>query len=289
MWQKILLITTLSLPFAAVADMRQYVAAIDNSSWRLAENTPVQCRLEHDIPSYGKAVFISEASKQLNLHFVLDMWLKPDAVTNAKLMSKSPDWRPGKASTPITYIEYKKHFNGEVAKKDAWFMLNELERGMQPTFYYSDWYNRNQQVAVGLSSANFKRNYNAFKDCLSRLLPYGYEDIAFTVLNYESGGNDLTQISQRQLKRVQEYLAYDQDVDLVLVDAYTDSYGSRSVNQRVAQGRAHSVKDFMIAKGIPKERIVTMAHGEKRPVATNDEIDERAKNRRVVIRINKNS
>ncbi|MCU8037184.1 MULTISPECIES: flagellar protein MotY [Shewanella] len=287
MWRKLILVSILCVPATAMAELRHYVASLSDSQWRVSENTPIVCRLEHDIPSYGKAIFTSEAGKQQNMTFTLDMWVKPDQVTQAKLISRAPQWRPGVVSKEITSLHYQKYFNGEVPKRAAWSMLAELSRGMEPTFYYADWYNESNKIAVGLSSANFGRKYTEFKACLAHLLPYSFEDIAFTVLNYDEGGTDLTRFSQQQLSRVQEYLAYDPLVELVLVDAYTDSYGGRSVNQKVSDTRAASVKEFFVASGIPQDRIVTFGHGERRHVASNDEMDERARNRRVVIRISK--
>lgn len=287
MWRKLFLLSTLCLPLSAIADLRHYVASLDDSHWRVAQNTPIGCSLEHDIPAYGKAVFSSHAGKELNLQFTLDMWQKPDAVTHARLMSKAPAWRPGVTSKAITELSYQKYFNGEVPKKAAWSMLAELDRGMEPTFYYSDWYNQSNKVAVGLSAANFAQKYREFKQCLANLLPYSFDDIAFTVLTYEMGGTELTRYSKAQLARVQEYLAYDPEVELVLIDAYTDSYGGRSINQKVSQQRAGSVKEFFVARGIPGDRIHTEGHGERRHVASNDSSDERARNRRVVIRISK--
>lgn len=287
MWRKLILVSILCVPATATAELRHYVASLSDSQWRVSENSPIVCRLEHDIPSYGKAIFTSEAGKQQNMTFTLDMWVKPDQVTQAKLISRAPQWRPGVVSKEITSLHYQKYFNGEVPKRAAWSMLAELSRGMEPTFYYADWYNESNKIAVGLSSANFGRKYTEFKACLAHLLPYSFEDIAFTVLNYDEGGTDLTRFSQQQLSRVQEYLAYDPLVELVLVDAYTDSYGGRSVNQKVSDTRAASVKEFFVASGIPQDRIVTFGHGERRHVASNDEMDERARNRRVVIRISK--
>ncbi|WP_281213896.1 flagellar protein MotY [Shewanella insulae] len=277
----------LSLATTAQAELRHYVASLEQSSWRLSGNTPIICRLEHEIPAYGKAVFTSRAGKDHDLNFSLDMWVKPDEVTSAKLMSMAPAWRPGVVSRPITELSYQKYFSGEVPKKAAWSMLNELERGMQPTFYYADWYNRSSKVAVGLSSANFGRRYAEFKSCLANLLPYSFDDIAFTVLTYEFGGSELTRYSKAQIAKVQEYLSYDPEVELVLIDAYTDSFGGRSVNKKVSQKRANSVKQLFLSAGIPDERIHTFGHGERRHVASNDTIDERARNRRVVIRLSK--
>ncbi|MCL1139749.1 flagellar protein MotY [Shewanella pneumatophori] len=283
----VILASFLILPFSANADLRQYVASLEESQWRLSGNNPVMCRLEHDIPSYGKAVFTSRAGKDHNLNFSLEMWVKPDQVTQAKLISMAPAWRPGVVSKDITELTYQKYFSGEVPRNAAWSMLAELESGMQPTFYYADWYNESNKVAVGLSAVNFRRQYSEFKACLSSLLPYSFEDIALTVLTYESGGTELTRYSKSQIARVQEYLAYDKNVDLVLIDAYTDSYGGRSANMRVSEQRADSVKEFFVASGIGQSRIHTMGHGEKRHVASNQTIEERSRNRRVVIRISK--
>lgn len=287
MWLRVLLASTLCLPFFASAELRHYVASLEESQWRLSGNNPVMCRLEHDIPSYGKAVFTSYAGKDHNLNFTLDMWVKPDQVTEAKLMSMAPSWRPGILSKEITELTYQKYFSGEVPRQAAWSMLSELDRGMHPTFYYADWYNHSNKIAVGLSAVNFRRRYSEFRSCLAQLLPYSFEDIAFTVLTYESGGAELTRYAKSQIAKVQEYLAYDPNVELILVDAYTDSYGDRSVNQRVSEKRANSVKELFLASGIQQSRIHTVGHGEKRHVASNLAIDERARNRRVVIRISK--
>lgn len=287
LWRTCLVVPTILLPLGATADMRHYVASIDDSQWRLAENSRIRCALEHDIPAYGKAVFTSAAGKEQNLLFTLDMWTKPDAATQATLVSKAPVWRPGEQQKTITRLSYMKDFNGEVPKKAAWSMLTELERGREPTFYYADWYNSENKVAVGLSAANFRSKYSEFRQCLAGLLPYSFDDIAFTVLNYEAGGTELTRFSKAQLARVQEYLSQDPAVELVLINAYTDSYGGRSINQKVSEKRAASVKDFFVSKGIPAERIQTEGHGETRHVASNQGADERARNRRVVVQITK--
>jgi sodium-type flagellar protein MotY len=287
MWRKVLIGSLLCCPLAATAELRHYVASVGNSQWRLSENTPISCRLEHEIPRYGKAIFSSEASKSLNMNFTLDMWQKPDKVTKAKLMSKAPSWRPGVTSKNITELHYQRFFNGEVPKRAAWSMLAELESGMEPTFYYADWYNETNKVAVGLSAANFGRQYVEFKHCLANLLPYSFDDIAFTVLNFEEGGTELTRFSKQQIARVQEYLSFDPEVELVLIDAYTDSYGGRSINQRVSRKRADLIKDLFVSKGIPQDRIYSEGHGETRHVASNETLEERARNRRVVIRISK--
>lgn len=282
-----LLALPLLLPWQANADLRHYVATLEQSHWRVSTSSPLQCTLEHDIPAYGKAVFTSKSGKNLNLEFMLDMWQKPEAVTSAKLLSKAPQWRPGVMSRPIMDLHYKKYFNGEVPKKAAWTMLNELQVGMQPTFYYTDWNDSGSQVAVGLSAVNFQQEYTQFRQCISGLLPYSFDDIAFTVLNYKEGSSELTSYSRMQLKRLETYLQYDKDIELVLLDGYTDSFGSKSVNQRMSDKRVEELKGLLVQQGVPEIKIRTAGHGENRHVASNVTADQRIVNRRVVIRMSK--
>lgn len=287
MWQRFFWVPILFSSFSLQAELRHFVASIQSSQWHIRQDNPLSCQLEHDIPGYGKAVFTSRASKVNNLNFALDMSIKPNKVMQIQLISIAPTWRPGKISQPLTELSYHPSFNADVSDATAWSMLTELESGMQPTFYYDEGYNAQNQIAVGLSAVNFKASFNQFKHCVAKLLPYSFNDIAFTVLNYHVGGNKLTPYAQSQLDKVKAYLVFDTSVKSILIDAYSDSYGSRDSNQILSQQRADSVKALFIESGIDSSRILTVAHGEKRHVASNYTMDERGKNRRVVIRIKK--
>ncbi|WP_035387232.1 OmpA family protein [Ferrimonas senticii] len=276
-----LLLTLLLAP--SHAGIRSYQANLDNAEWQLAEATPLRCELRHQIPGFGSARFISDASKQLNLRFSLQMLRKPDAATPVLLKSVPPAWRPGHSTLPITELTFYRQFDGELGKQDAWLMLNELERGMQPTFYYQDWQDK-QTVEVGLSSVKFAPRFVEFSACLDQLLPYGFDDIAFTVLHHDKYG-ELTAHSLQQLQRVVNYLSLDPLLEVVLMDFYTDAYGTESTNNALTRQQAQSLKEKLIANGIPEQRITATAHGEKRHVAGNDSEFGRQLNRRVVMRI----
>ena len=70
--------------------LRQYSAAIEQSSWLLSKNSPVECQLQHEIPQFGQAVFRSVASKGLNLDFELQMLRLPDNYAVAEVLSEKP-------------------------------------------------------------------------------------------------------------------------------------------------------------------------------------------------------
>ena len=283
--QWLIIVFCICLPINALATVRVYTANIDESNWQVKEKHKIQCQLSHDIPAYGKAIFTSNASKKLNLNFTLDMWLKPNADTQVSLISKMPSWKPGNASYELFQTQFHRYFNGETSKELAWSMLRELETGMEPTFYYKDWYDDNLNIMVGLSAAKFGQKFNDFKRCLAKLLPYSYEDISFTMLSYKFGGTELTRFSQQQLERVKEYLLHDPQLDSVLIDAYTDSYGDRTINQKISMTRAQNIKDYFVDQGVSEVQIKTEGHGEDRHASSNETLNKRAKNRRVVIRI----
>ncbi|GAB2763361.1 hypothetical protein GCM10027275_00450 [Rhabdobacter roseus] len=70
-----------------------------------------------------------------------------------------------------------------------------------------------------------------------------------------------------------------------IVEGHTDNTGSEEVNQRLSEGRARAVRQYLISRGTEEERISAIGFGDARPVAPNNTEEGRARNRRVVIRV----
>ncbi|MFQ3179008.1 MAG: outer membrane protein OmpA-like peptidoglycan-associated protein [Pseudoalteromonas tetraodonis] len=273
--------------FNTTAAMRQYTADQDNSNWNLVKTTRLQCQLNHEVPYYGEAVFKASASKNKDLTFNLDMVVRPENYAIAGLKAVPPSWRAGRPARDIADMKLLKKFDGELGNKTAWEMLTELEKGNQPTFYYQDWQNSADKIAVGMSNINFKQAYWAFLQCRDELLPYNFEDISFTIMNYESNSSKLTKSSQQRLDKIAEYLKNDPSIESISIASYTDSYGGRWNNLDLSRTRAKAIKDYMVGLGVDEAKVVTEGFGEKRFVDTNDNILGRDKNRRLVIQIAK--
>ncbi|NMR25534.1 OmpA family protein [Pseudoalteromonas sp. NEC-BIFX-2020_015] len=280
-------IATVCLSNTASAAMRQYTATADNSQWEVVKTTRLQCQLNHEVPYYGEAIFSADASKNKNVTFNLDMVVRPDNYAIAGLKAVPPTWRAGLPARDLANMKLLRKFDGELGNKIAWEMLTELEKGYYPTFYYQDWQNSADKIAVGLSSINFKQAYWAFLQCRDELLPYSFEDISFTVMNYQPNTSKLTKSSQQRLDKIAEYLKYDTGIASISIASYTDSYGGRWNNLELSKKRAKAIKDYMVSLGIDEAKVETQGFGEKRHVATNDNILGRDKNRRLVIQIAK--
>lgn len=67
----------------------------------------------------------------------------------------------------------------------------------------------------------------------------------------------------------------------VRVEGHTDSRGKDGFNLRLSQGRADSVRTYLINKGIAPERMIATGYGETMPIADNRTSAGRAQNRRV--------
>ena len=67
----------------------------------------------------------------------------------------------------------------------------------------------------------------------------------------------------------------------IRITGHTDNVGSDMANQILSEGRANSVRNDLIQRGVAAERITAEGKGEKEPVADNDTEEGRQLNRRV--------
>ncbi len=71
----------------------------------------------------------------------------------------------------------------------------------------------------------------------------------------------------------------------ISIEGHTDSSGKYKNNVKLSQGRAKSVMQELIKRGIDKKRLTSAGYGPDKPIDTNDTPEGRANNRRVEINI----
>ena len=75
-------------------------------------------------------------------------------------------------------------------------------------------------------------------------------------------------------------------VTSVVVAGHTDAVGSTQDNEVLSRNRAKAVADYLVAEaGFSEDHVTLEAHGEDRPVASNDTAEGRARNRRVELTV----
>jgi outer membrane protein OmpA-like peptidoglycan-associated protein len=85
-----------------------------------------------------------------------------------------------------------------------------------------------------------------------------------------------------QLDSLAKYLLLNDQLKCTLY-GYTDNNGSKNYNQKLSERRAESVMNYLITKGVGKDKLKYSGYNFENPISDNDTVEGRSKNRRVEI------
>jgi outer membrane protein OmpA-like peptidoglycan-associated protein len=97
---------------------------------------------------------------------------------------------------------------------------------------------------------------------------------------FDTGKYTLKEGAREKLARLSGIILSHPGLNL-RIEGYTDSTGSDSLNQRLSEQRADTVRDFLLTQGLPADSLSAVGYGKAYPVASNDTGSGRAMNRRV--------
>jgi len=108
--------------------------------------------------------------------------------------------------------------------------------------------------------------------------------LANRIVEFESGQAVLTPTGKNILDEMAAAMLKlkGQKVEII---GHTDNVGLRASNQNLSQARAEAVRNYLAGKGIPAETLVASGSGPDRPIASNDTVEGRARNRRIEFRM----
>jgi peptidoglycan-binding protein ArfA len=101
-------------------------------------------------------------------------------------------------------------------------------------------------------------------------------------ITFPTNGYALTPAAEQTLNEVADKLKACPGAS-VTVNGYTDNTGSDAVNSPLSTNRADAVADYLIARGVSRDRLTAKGLGAADPIADNSSPDGQAKNRRVEI------
>lgn len=122
-----------------------------------------------------------------------------------------------------------------------------------------------------------------FKDVKLKKIEVG-KTIVLNNIFYDFDKATLRSESMAELERL-VLLLNDNATMNIEISSHTDNKGTDEYNQKLSQMRAQSVVDYLVEKGIGKQRLTAKGYGESVPVATNDTDEGRQQNRRTEFRI----
>lgn len=106
------------------------------------------------------------------------------------------------------------------------------------------------------------------------------QKISLPNIEFQSGSTVLAAGGKEKLEAVVDFLNNQAEVQ-VDVFGHTDSQGKDSYNQGLSDGRARSVMDYLVSRGVDAGRLTSRGFGETQPIASNETAEGRAQNRRV--------
>lgn len=109
--------------------------------------------------------------------------------------------------------------------------------------------------------------------------------VTLTGLSFASGSAQIDAAHAPLLETVREAVNVF-PLARIVVEGHTDSYGGARANMALSRDRAEAVGAYLSDRlGISSDRISALGYGETRPVANNETVQGRARNRRIEVRI----
>jgi OmpA-OmpF porin, OOP family len=106
------------------------------------------------------------------------------------------------------------------------------------------------------------------------------QKISLPNIEFESGKVVLATGGKDKLESVVTFLQNQKEVQ-VDVFGHTDSQGADTLNQKLSDGRAKAIVEYLVSRGIAADRLTSKGFGETQPIASNETKEGRAQNRRV--------
>lgn len=258
-----------------------YGASFQESVWS-EKSGAFACSLSHTVPGFGTARFVRKTGGSELLE------LKPvgSIVFNGavKIEAVPPVWRIDAVATPLGQVQAAE---GQVQVPVAQIstISATLEQGINVVFGSSQVNANGSSLRVALEANKFKPAFARYRTCVAALIPYTFDQIARMLINYAPDATDLSPSTKAQLDKIARYTKADPGVMGVLVDAHSDKLPTPEAGDAAAQHQAELVTAYLIGKGLPAAIITTRWHGDKFPIASNQNKTGQAKNRRVTVRM----
>jgi OmpA-OmpF porin, OOP family len=102
--------------------------------------------------------------------------------------------------------------------------------------------------------------------------------------NFETGKTNLQESSFAVLDELVAYLNRKDD-ERIELGGHTDNVGKPAKNVILSQGRANTVRAYLLTKGIDPARVTAKGYGMSKPIASNKTAAGKAQNRRTEVKI----
>nr|WP_256348996.1 OmpA family protein [Pseudomonas sp. PDM24] len=254
---------------------------LESIEWTV-EGDKFECRLTQPITDFGSGEFVRRAGEQAT--FRLKAYNSMIGGGSATLLAAAAPWQPGRGDINLGSVRIGSGnvlFNS--SQVQAGRLISGLLDGRSPVVRHSSGEGRVSEVR--LLPVKFSKAYSDYQGCVAKLLPQNFEQVKQSEVGFPGEGIDLDAQAKAHLQVMLEFMKADPTVNHIELDGHSDNSGNRLTNRELSRRRALAVMDFFKANGIQESQITLRFHGERYPLAPNNTAANRAKNRRVAVRL----
>jgi peptidoglycan-associated lipoprotein len=105
---------------------------------------------------------------------------------------------------------------------------------------------------------------------------------------FDTDSSELSEQARATLDKQAEWLSHYGRYAFT-IEGHADERGTREYNIALGARRAQTVREYLVSRGIPAQRMRTISYGKERPVAVCDDISCWSQNRRAVTVLDQSS
>ncbi|MFO7543282.1 MAG: OmpA family protein [Thiobacillus sp.] len=104
-------------------------------------------------------------------------------------------------------------------------------------------------------------------------------------IRFEVLSDTLDASSQRYLKHLAKMLVKHPSIRALIIEGHTDNQNRLGTNLPLSEKRAQAVKRMLEQQGVAGSKLIAIGYGHSQPVADNETAEGRARNRRIVFKL----
>nr|WP_254621550.1 OmpA family protein [Stutzerimonas stutzeri] len=268
---------------ASPANALTFQTRLERAQWEVAGDQ-FECRLTQPVAGFGVGEFVRRAGEQPIFRLQSpDRWLDNGSAT---LLAAAAPWQSERSDINLGLVSVAgaRDIPLSSSQLQAGRLLSGLLEGRSPVVRHRTRHG-GEALEVRLLPARFGKAYEEFRTCTAKLLPVNFDQIRRSQIGFPAGDVALDALGQAKLDIILQFLKADPSVNRIELDGHSDNSGNRLTNRDLSRRRALAVEEYLIANGVPKEQITVRFHGERYPLVPNTSEANRAKNRRVTLRL----
>lgn len=267
---------------APLAAAQTYSAGFSDAEWT-TKSGAFACSLSHSIPGFGRAQFVRNtgSGEFLELRATAGVALK----NSVRIESVPPVWQNHLGASLLGELQVGGAQPLRISAEQLNRIRATLALGTNVVFSSLASAETGERLRVALEARNFNPAYDKYQTCVQALIPYTFNQISRMLINYAPDTTQLGDATKRQLDKIVRYTKADPKVLGILVDAHSDALPTAEESDIASQRQAEMITAYLVSKGLSEDKIRTRWHGDKFPIASNQNKAGQAKNRRVTVRM----